>query len=42
MAEAVTTLSSGVIRYKRSDDQIILSIPIEAYGWEEVRLGKPC
>lgn len=42
MAEAVTTVSSGVIRYKQSDDLIILSIPIEAYGWEDVRLGKPC
>jgi hypothetical protein len=42
MAEAVTTLSSGIIRYKRADDQIILSIPVEAYGWEDVRLGKSC
>jgi hypothetical protein len=42
MAEAVTTLSSGVIRYKQTDDQIILSIPIEAHGWEDVRLGKSC
>lgn len=42
MAEAVTTLSSGVIRYKQANDRIILSIPIEAYGWEDVRLGKPC
>jgi hypothetical protein len=42
MAEAVTSLSSGVIRYKWADNQIILSIPIEGYGWEDVRLGKPC
>jgi hypothetical protein len=42
MAEAVTTLSSGVIRYKGTDDQVILSIPIEAYGWADVRLGEPC
>jgi len=42
MAQAVTTLSSGVIRYKQADNQIVLSIPIEAYGWEDVRLGKSC
>jgi hypothetical protein len=42
MAEAVTTLSSGVVRYKRANDQIVLSIPAEAYGWETVHLGKPC
>jgi len=42
MAEAVTTLPAGIVRYKRADDHIILSIPVEAYGWENVQLGKPC
>jgi hypothetical protein len=42
MAEAVTTLPSGGLGYRRANDQIIFSIPIEAYGWENVRLGKPC
>ena len=42
MAEAVTSLSSGIIRYKQADGKIVLSIPIEAYGWADVRPGKPC
>ena len=42
MAEAVTTLSTGIVRYKRVAGSVVLSIPVEAYGWEDVRLGKPC
>ncbi len=41
-AEAVTTLSSGSIRYERAGDRVLLSIPVEAYGWETVQLGKAC
>ncbi len=42
MAEAVETRSSGVVRYNRVNDQVMLSIPVEAFGWATVHLGKPC
>jgi len=42
MAEAVTTISTGVVRYSRASGSIVMAIPVEAYGWREVHLGKPC
>ena len=42
MAVTVTTLPSGILRYRQVNGHSILSIPIEAYGWADVQLGKAC
>lgn len=42
MAIAVTSRSSGTVRYEQVEGRTILSIPVEAHGWETVHLGRPC
>jgi len=36
MADVVTSLPSGGLRYERRDGKDILLVPIEAFGWEEL------